>query len=76
MCYNRGMQNPRAQSVYSVFNSIFPIRPVKTWSIDENGRTFIPNEIKKSLWLEKVFNRNVQVYRDGECVFNWPARKM
>ncbi len=36
----------------------------------------IPDAIYKACWIERLCDMHATVYRNGECVFHWPARKM
>lgn len=77
----RGPGNGVAQflfgmAIYTIHGSVFPKRPIQDVFVDADGRDFIPSKVYKSLWLERLLNRQVIVYRDGAIIFFWPARKM
>lgn len=74
MCYTDWMNSEK--SVYTVFGTILPMRPVIASKSDASGKVYIPDEIVSSLWKERLLNRQVKVYRGDELIFNWPARKM
>lgn len=42
----------------------------------EENRVRFPYLIYSAAFWDRLLNRNIQVYRNGKLMFNWPARRM
>lgn len=66
------------ESVYELHYSTFFNfkKKFKVTHYDKGGIINIPKIFRKIAFWDIIFDRYVYVYRNGNCVFNWPARQL